>query len=377
MKLRVSLVDGTMRSARAEPAETETDLCVGDWVEVRSKNEILRTLDKNGRLDGMPFMPEMFSFVGRRFRVYKRAHKTCDTVNDYKGRKLKDAVHLQETRCDGCAHGGCEARCLIFWKTAWLRRVSESDGQSRRGADRAERTEDSAANGCSEADVLAAAVRPGSDASAPAYACQATLLPTFTEPLRAWDLGQYVEDYTSGNTKLTRMASSFLFQAYHHWLVNLGVGLGPPLRWLYDMFQRVWGATPYPKLTGKLPAGSRTPTAALNLQPGDWVRVKSRDEILATCDEGLANRGLKFDAEMVPYCGGVYRVLQRVNKIINEKTGVMQQMKTPCILLDSVVCQARYADCRMFCPRGVYTYWREIWLERAEPLSPAQKERAH
>ena len=46
-------------------------LCAGDWVEVRSRDEILATLDKDGRLDGMPFMPEMFAFCGKRFRVYK------------------------------------------------------------------------------------------------------------------------------------------------------------------------------------------------------------------------------------------------------------------------------------------------------------------
>ena len=40
-------------------------LRVGDWVEVRSKDEILQTLDRDGRLDGMPFMPEMFAFCGQ------------------------------------------------------------------------------------------------------------------------------------------------------------------------------------------------------------------------------------------------------------------------------------------------------------------------
>jgi len=53
-----------------------------------------------------------------------------------------------------------------------------------------------------------------------------------------------------------------------------------------------------------------------------------------------------------------------VTKIVNEKTGKMQQMKSPCIILDSVVCQARYSECRLFCPRSIYPYWREIWLER-------------
>jgi hypothetical protein len=32
---------------------------VGNWVLVRSANEILSTLDDNGTLDGLPFMPEM------------------------------------------------------------------------------------------------------------------------------------------------------------------------------------------------------------------------------------------------------------------------------------------------------------------------------
>src|SRR5262249_32299609 len=95
-------------------------LKVGDWVEVRGKEDILRTLDGDGKLDGMPFMPEMFKFCGQRFRVHKRAHKTCDPDN--RSRRLEHTVHL-ETRCDGQAHGGCEAGCLIFWKEAWLKPI--------------------------------------------------------------------------------------------------------------------------------------------------------------------------------------------------------------------------------------------------------------
>src|SRR5436190_20493355 len=97
----------------------------GDWVEVRSKEEILATLDGSGQLEGMPFMPEMFAFCGKRLRVYKRAHKTCDTVFPTRSRLVPGAVHL-ETRCDGQAHGGCQAGCLLFWKEAWLKRVDES-----------------------------------------------------------------------------------------------------------------------------------------------------------------------------------------------------------------------------------------------------------
>src|SRR5215813_3497089 len=102
-------------------------LRAGDWVEVRSKEEILATLDRQGQLDGMPYMPEMFAFCGKRFQVYKRAHKTCDTIFPVRGRRVGNAVHL-ETRCNGSAHGGCQAKCLLFWKDAWLKPVAGAAG---------------------------------------------------------------------------------------------------------------------------------------------------------------------------------------------------------------------------------------------------------
>src|SRR5438876_946864 len=97
----------------------------GDWVEVRSKEEILGTLDKSGCLDALPLMPQMLAYSGRRFKVLSRAYKTCDTVSGhYAGRSLPDGIHL-DVRCDGATHGGCQAGCLLFWKQAWLKPVDE------------------------------------------------------------------------------------------------------------------------------------------------------------------------------------------------------------------------------------------------------------
>src|SRR5437879_2607594 len=163
-------------------------LSAGDWVEVRSKEEILRTLDSHGQLDGMPFMPEMFAFCGRRFRVHKRAHKTCDTIFPVRSRWVDRAVHL-ETRCDGQGHGGCQAECLIFWKDAWLKRV---DGAGERSQNPL-----IGISGTTEASVWAHAQT--TDNNGPArYVCQATQLPYATTSLTWWDLRQYVEDYRSG-----------------------------------------------------------------------------------------------------------------------------------------------------------------------------------
>jgi hypothetical protein len=63
-----------------------------------------------------------------------------------------------------------------------------------------------------------------------------------------------------------------------------------------------------------------------------------------------------------------------VTKIINERTGKMLEMKTPCIVLDSVICESRYSECRLFCPRSIYSYWREIWLERVEPKNASSEQ---
>src|SRR5262249_12292145 len=106
---------------------TSSKFKVGDWVEVCSKEEILRTLDSNGHLDGMPYMPAMSAFCGKGFQVYKRAHKTCDTIFPVRGRRVGNVVHL-ETRCNGSAHGGCQAKCMLFWKDEWLKPVAGATG---------------------------------------------------------------------------------------------------------------------------------------------------------------------------------------------------------------------------------------------------------
>jgi len=346
--------------------QSKRKLRVGDWVEVGSKEEILQTLDSDGRLEGMPFMPEMFAFCGRKFQVYKRAHKTCDySVYPYRVRRLAQTVHL-ETRCTGEAHGGCQAACLLYWKEPWLRLVSDDDATVRRIGGQGEENSKAGPNlGCRESDVWERVQEPRTDDGAPTYLCQMTQIPYATTPLAWWDPRQYAEDYLSGNVTLGRILRGLIYWIYYS-LSQAGIGVGRPMRWLYDKCNPLWGGTRFPRKPGLVPAGKPTPSVNLNLQPGELVRVKSHEQILQTVDTTNRNRGMYWDAELVPYCGGTFRVLNRVTKLIGERTRKMQEMKTPCIILDSVVCQARYSSCRMFCPKRMYPYWREIWLERVE-----------
>jgi len=346
-------------------------LKLGDWVEVRSKEEILQTLDGDGRLEGMPFMPEMFAFCGRKYQVYKQAHKTCDySVSPFSLRRLNRTVHL-ETRCDGEAHGGCQAGCLLYWKVDWLKPTSwNARGTNDQRVDAhsgGNINADSSAE-CRENNVWAHVQISHTNDGTPTYVCQMTRVPYATTPLAWWDLRQYIEDYLSGNVTLRRILSGFIYSMYYN-LSQTGIGVGPAMRWLYDKFHPVWGGTLFPRKPGLIPEGKPTPLVTLNLQPGELVRVKSHEQILQTVNTANKNRGMFWDAELVPYCGGTYKVLKRVTKLIGERTGKMEEMKSPCIILDSVVCQARYSSCRMFCPKGMYPYWREIWLERVAPNS--------
>jgi hypothetical protein len=69
---------------------------------------------------------------------------------------------------------------------------------------------------------------------------------------------------------------------------------------------------------------------------------------------------------MLQFCGTTRRVLRRVERIINEKTGKMSLLPNDCIILQDVACSGCFSKDRLFCPRSVYSYWREIWLKRVE-----------
>jgi hypothetical protein len=344
-------------------------------VRVRSRAEILATLDKNGRLENLPFMPQMFQYCGREFQVHKRAHKACDTVSGrYDSRRLNGGIHL-DLRCDGKAYEGCQAACLIYWKEAWLEPVKVPSG-ARSAAPVAARKVPSFKAPCTEADVLRACCTVTPDGRK-RYSCQATELLEFTQPMHWWDVRQYYEDYSSGNTSLSRLLSGFLYVIYYYGTLSNRYRFGRPGRWLYSHFQRLRGGVPFPREKGWLTDSQPQPTCEHNLQPGEVVRVKSYEEILATLNHhSNSNRGLYFDAEMVPFCGKEFVVRTRIDRFIDERTGHVRRLKTPAVILEGSCCQACYSDKRMFCPRGIFSWWREIWLERvsAEKRAAPQRE---
>jgi hypothetical protein len=333
---------------RPAPPRARLDLRVGDVVVVRSEAEILATLDERGELDALPFMPEMLQFCGKQFTVDKVAHKLCDTVSRSGMRRMRDAVHLEGVRCAAGAHGGCQTACLFYWKEAWLERA---DGREQAAAPADEPL-------VTVPDLYGLATRPGDTDGEVLYTCQATeLLRAAPELLPLRNVRQYVDDVRFGNAGVFGVVRAFLVGLFNH-LQAVSKRVLPRRLWFRDGLR--WRF-----VKGTL---TKTPTGHTDLQPGELVRIRSQAEIMSTLDKSLRNRGLGFEEEMARHCGREARVLRRVDRCIEESTGRMLQMKNPCIVLEDIICEGTYTA---MCPRSIYAFWREIWLERVgEPAGP-------
>ncbi|HEY6005006.1 MAG TPA: hypothetical protein VIV57_19165 [Anaeromyxobacter sp.] len=320
-------------------------LRAGDLVEVRGAAEILATLDAEGELDALPFMPEMIGYVGRRFPVAGRAEKVCDTVRYSGSRRLADTVLLADLRCDGAGHAGCQAECRLFWKEAWLRRVEPGAPSSPPPPGHDEAVRELAARAGAHTTRTVQAEK----GSALRYRCQATELPRATVRLRTLDPRPYLRELTCGNVSLGRFLRVTARAAIEEPLARLGLVADVPVK----------GTSP-----------SSPKTEQLGLGPGEWVQVRSAAEIEGTLNDKGKNRGLWFDREMLAFCGRTFRVRRRITKIVDDRTGELIEMKSDCVTLEGVVCSGDRSLARWFCPRQIYPYWREGWLRRAE--APAE-----
>jgi hypothetical protein len=323
------------------------DLKVGELVEVRSAEEILSTLDSAGELEGLPFMPEMLAWCGQRLTVHKVAHKLCDYIGQTGLRRMEHAVHLTESRCDGTGHGGCENACSIYWKEQWLRRVDPHAPVPRPPDPGARRLLPL---------LVENARRDAFEDGEPRYACQATEMQRAApEPLPLKRVGQFRDDIVTGNATVGEVAKSLAVAIFNRYQGVSRRALPPRLR--------IRGGLDWGFVEGQVTSG-RTPTEHLDLQPGELVRIKSLEEILATLDQNRLNRGMGFDAEMSRFCGRTARVKARANRCVDERSGRMLTMKNPCIILEDIVCEGAYMA---NCPRQYVCWWREIWLERVTP----------
>lgn len=101
----------------------QQSLKVGDFVHVRSKEEIRATLDNWNNLQGCAFMEEMWRYCGTAQRVLKPVKRFLDE-RDYHIKKVRDTVILEGVNCQGTVDfGPCDRNCFFFWRKEWLEKI--------------------------------------------------------------------------------------------------------------------------------------------------------------------------------------------------------------------------------------------------------------
>ena len=320
----------------------------GDVVRVRSREEILATLDADGSLAALPFMPEMLAYAGKELPVWARADKTCDTLYWTGNRQMDKTVHLVGARCDGSAHGGCQASCMLFWREEWLEWPDRS-GQPISAPDglRAQPTVTDA--------VLEKATNVSAEPGA-AYRCQATEHFRASSAIPRHNYAQYVHDVRIRNVTAGVVIRGLLFFVLTKYQ-RLTKRFFPT--WL-----RIARGRDAPFV---VPGGNGDRIPAIELKPGDMVEIKSKEEILPTLGPDQRNRNMWFDAEMLPFCGRRARVVANVTQILDEGTGKMIKL-SDCYVLEDVVCLGLY---HRFCQRAITPYWRSGWLRKVDDTLPA------
>jgi hypothetical protein len=209
-------------------------------------------------------------------------------------------------------------------------------------------------------DTLTAATEYVDEDGKTRYRCQATEHRRATTHIRFREVSQYVDDVRSKHATVGQVLKGILvdiFNNYQDYSQNFP-------KWL-----RIQGGRPFPFYQGS-GTGERTPL--LGLKAGDWVEVKSKEEIMTTLGPDQKNRGMWFDAEMLPYCGKRVRVDRLVKQIVDERTGKLIKLGD-CVVLEGVICMGIY---RRACQRAFTPYWREAWLRRIPESELSESERA-
>lgn len=289
----------------------------GQTVWVKHLQDILESLDADNSSGGLLFMPEMIPYCGKSFKVSRLASKTC--VEGHGLRHMEGTVFLEDLRCNGSLHDGCQRECRLFWKEAWL-----TDKPLTKSTD------------LNDKSISVARTRLKTT-KGDGFICQSTSLANATSDLPKGKIFQYISDVWIGEMTVSQIVKL----AINSIINRLGCLIG------LDTCNEVQGH------------GKKTESVNLNLKPGEWVEIKSREEIKSTLNvEGL-NRGLLFEHSMLDYCGKQYRVAKRLEKIIIEESGRMVPIRNT-VILEGVTCQTA-------CPRANLIYWRDIWLKRVDP----------
>lgn len=106
----------------------EMKYSVGDVVTIRSKEDVVETINPLNKKDGCLFMEQMWNYCGKNFRILKIVKNYFDEYR-FKMFKVEPPLYiLKDLICDGLVESlehGCDRSCYFLWHEDWLEKSQD------------------------------------------------------------------------------------------------------------------------------------------------------------------------------------------------------------------------------------------------------------
>ena len=123
-RFREGLRWGFIKGSLTRTPTGYTDLQPGELVRIRSKREIMSTLDRNLRNRGLGFEAEMARWCGTEARVLRRVDRCIDESTGRLLQMKNPCIVLEDVVCHGAYSANCPRSICAFWREIWLERVA-------------------------------------------------------------------------------------------------------------------------------------------------------------------------------------------------------------------------------------------------------------
>ena len=99
------------------------------------------------------------------------------------------------------------------------------------------------------------------------------------------------------------------------------------------------------------------------MNPGDTVKVLSREKIIRLLDYRGIYKGCPFIEEMYDHCNKEYKVLKEANYFYDE----IKQKLCKCkdiVVLEGTICSGKQKLYKETCDLRCYFFWHKDWIEK-------------
>jgi hypothetical protein len=123
---RYPFMDSKLIGQNPEKNAGELGLKPGEIVQIKSKEEIINTLNGRSRNKGLLFDKEMVKYCGRKVKVLKRVNKIIEESTGRMITMKNECIILEGVVCCGEYSEDrllCPRSIYPFWREIWLKRI--------------------------------------------------------------------------------------------------------------------------------------------------------------------------------------------------------------------------------------------------------------